>query len=106
MCTVLCCGVCVGCLAVFIASQASEIGRIFTQRPIDGWSFHVFFANATTSPYFNEIPPSSGLFCSPIFTFINSVTRSVMYCSCSSLGMRSINGLTDFKRSDIKTQAY
>ena len=100
------CCVCVGCLAVFIASRASEIGRICTKRPIDVWRFHVFLANATTIPYLNKIPPSSVFFCSPIFTFITSFTWSVRYCSCSSLGMRSMNGLVDFMVSDIKTQAY
>ena len=100
------CGVSVDSLAVFIASRASNIVHICTQRPINGWNFHVFLANATTSPYLNEIPPLSLLFCSPIFTFINSVTRSVIYCSCSSLGMRSINGLTASMVSDIKKHKH
>ena len=59
------------------------------------------------SPYLSEKTPSSVLlFCSPILIFMYSVMQSVMYCSCSSLGMRSINGLTAFMVSDIKKHKH
>jgi hypothetical protein len=57
------------------------------------------------SPYLNETTPLSVvLFLSGIF--MNSVTKSAIYCSCSSLGMRSINGLIAFMESDIKKHKY
>jgi hypothetical protein len=89
------CGVVVG-LGCNVASRASEICPNCTQHRIDGWSFHVFLANATIILYLCEITPSA----SPIFCFINFV-KSVRYCSCSSLGMRLRNGLTAFRISDI-----
>jgi hypothetical protein len=75
---------------------------------IDGWSFHVFLANATMSLYLSKTTPSSVyFFVSATSVSIKSVKKSVIYCSCSSLGMLPTHGLTAFKVSDIKrTQLY
>ena len=55
------------------------------------------------NPYLSKITPSSDLlFLSANFLSIISVKKSVIYCSCSSLGMRLRNGLTAFRKPDIK----
>ena len=103
MCIILCAVFAwvVGCI---VTSRASEIGRICTWIPMDAWSFHDFLANVTMSPYLNEIMPSVVLSVSG--NFMNSVKRSVIYCSGSSVGMRSRNGLTVIMASDIKKQEH
>ena len=105
MCTILC--VVFAWIVLFtVTSRDSEIGRVCTYRLIDGWRFHNFLANATMIAYVTKITLSSVvLFGSAIF--MTSVKTSVKYCSCSSVGMRSINGSTAFMVSDIKnTQTH
>jgi hypothetical protein len=86
-----------GLFGCIIASRASEIGFNCTLRPIDGGSLHVFLANASMSPYFPVLTPSSVfLFIFDIFSFVYSVKQFVRCCSCSSLGMRLRNGLVGF----------
>jgi len=67
-------------------------------------SFLVFLANATISPYVTELTASSVLFVSAIFSFIYSVKQFVRYFACSSLCMRSRNGLFALMVSNIKNQ--
>ena len=99
MCTILC-EVFVWVVGCTVTSRVSEICRVCTHRPIDGWRFHNFLANATMRPYLYEITMSSVvLFVSD--SFINSVKKSVIYFSCSSLGMRSRNGSTAVKAPGI-----
>ena len=74
---------------------------------IDGWCFHVFLANTTMNLYLKKTTTSSVFFFfSTISVSTNSVKKSVMYCSCSSLGMRETNGLTAFMASDIKKHKH
>ena len=102
MCTFLC-AVFAWIVWCIVTSRDSEIGRVCTHRPIDGWRFHNFLANATMRPYLYEITMSSVvLFVSGIF--MNSAIKPVIYCSCSSLGMRLRNGLTDVKASKKKNK--
>ena len=78
---------------------------MYTHLPIDCWRFHDFLAKATRSPYLNVITMSSVvLFVSVIF--MNSEKKSVIYCSCSSLGMRSRNGLTAIMEPTIKKHKH
>jgi len=99
------CAVFAWVLWCIVTNRDSEIGRVCTHRPIDGWSFHNFLANANKSAYLNVITLSSVvLFVSA--SFMNSVKKSVIYCSCSSLGMRSRNGLTAVMASDIKEHKH
>jgi hypothetical protein len=52
------------CVHNFVC-RVSEIGRICTWSPIDGWSFHVFFANATINRWRNA----------PLYSYIFSTVR-------------------------------
>ena len=87
-----------GLFGCIIASRASEIGHICTYRPTDGGSFHVFLANVTMILYVTELTSSS------VVLFVHAIfMNSVVYCSCSSLGMRSRIGLDALTASNIQS---
>jgi hypothetical protein len=108
----LVCGVCEVCRMYFYQPSFRDgtylhMASYRWLELIDGWNLYVFLANATMSIYLNGKTSSLLLlFVSAIL--INSVQKSVIYCSCSSLGKRPRNGLIAFMESDIKknTQAY
>ena len=95
------CGVCVDCRLHCYQPRSRFGSYLHIFIVLDGWSFHDFLANATMNTYLNVVTTSLVvLFVSA--SFMNSVKTSVIYSSCSSLGMHPRNGFIASKEPGIK----